>query len=442
MYARPNVAAFLPLGFASGLPLLLTAGTLATWMAEAGVDLTTIGLFALAGLPYGLKFAWAPLVDRVALPVLTARFGQRRGWLIAAQAGLVLALALLAHTDPRALPLATAALALAVAFLSATQDIALDAFRIELQEEDELAAGAAVYVYGYRVALLVAGAGALYVAEYAGWRAAYLAMAALVPVGTAAVLLRPEPRRPALPPPAGRGLGAAAAWVRGAVIAPFREFMARNGWLAAFAFAALYKFGDALAGTMTSPFLIQIGFSKVEIANVAKVFGFWATMAGLAAGGILNARIGLIGALWTAGILQMVSNLMFAVQAVAGDHLGVLAATIGLENLAGGMGTAAFVAYLSRLCDVRYTATQYAVLTSCMAAARTVLSSPAGWLVEHVNWGGAWALVAAPPPEAWAGRVDWIGFFLLTTFAAVPGLLLLVRLSRPSGRQLLSASRA
>ncbi len=444
VYLRPNVAVFLPLGFASGLPLLLTAGTLFTWMAEVEVNLTTIGLFALVGIPYSFKFAWSPLVDRLALPFFTSRFGQRRGWLLVAQAGLVLALILLAHVEPASWPVWTALLAVMVAFLSATQDIAMDAFRIELQTEDELASGAAVYVYGYRIALLVAGAGALYIAEFAGWRTAYLSMAALVPLGMVAVLLRPEPDHK------GRELLTAAesrantlrAWMATAVIAPFREFMSRNGWLIAFSFAALYKFGDALAGTMTNPFLIQLGFTKVEIANVAKIFGFWATMGGLALGGILNARIGLIATLWIAGILQMGSNLMFAVQAAAGADVSVLAATIGIENLAGGMGTAAFIAYLSRLCDIRYTATQYAVLTSCMALARTLLSSPAGWLVENVEWSAYWVALVGPLAQAWAGRIDWIGFFVMTTFAALPGLVLLARLSMPSARHLLSASRA
>jgi PAT family beta-lactamase induction signal transducer AmpG len=218
--------------------------------------------------------------------------------------------------------------------------------------------------------------------------------------------------------------------LREAVVQPFAEFMGRPGWVTILLFVMFFKFGDTLAGNMTNPFLIQIGFSKVEIAEVAKVYGFAATMIGLALGGALINGAGLVRSLWITGILQLVSNLMFAVQAAAGHHLGLLALTVGFENLAGGMGTAAFVAYLSSLCNVAYTATQYALLTSFMAVARTWLSSPAGWLVENVNWAGLTALLGAAMPPAAAQRVNWIGFFLLTTVAAVPGLLFLVLLTR------------
>jgi PAT family beta-lactamase induction signal transducer AmpG len=290
--------------------------------------------------------------------------------------------------------------------------------------------------------MLVSGAGALWAASHVSWAATYALMAPLILVGTAATLASREPE----PADGGAGnaleaagaealarlgrLRAVAAWLYAAVVCPFAEFMGRRGWLVILLFVMLFKFGDTLAGAMTNPFLVKIGFGKEEIASVAKVFGFSATMAGLFLGGALINALGILRSLWITGVLQLVSNLMFAVQAAAGADLGVLALTIGFENLASGMGTAAFVAYLSSLCNVAYTATQYALLTSFMAVARTWLSAPSGWLVEHVDWAGAFAALGAGPlPAAIAGQVNWIGFFLLTTVAAVPGLALLAWLS-------------
>jgi PAT family beta-lactamase induction signal transducer AmpG len=437
VYRKPRVVAILVLGFASGLPLALTAGTLAIWMAEIGVDLTTIGLFAVVATPYSVKFAWAPLIDRLALPWLTRRFGRRRAWLLVTQAALIASIVALGAGDPAARPGLTALAALAVAFFSASQDIVIDAFRIESLARRELGAGAAMYVFGYRVAMLVSGAGALWAASHVSWAATYALMAPLILVGTAATLASREPERDgdsaleaaeAALARLGR-LRALAAWLYAAVVCPFAEFMGRRGWLVILLFVMLFKFGDTLAGAMTNPFLVKIGFGKEEIASVAKVFGFSATMAGLFLGGALINALGILRSLWITGVLQLVSNLMFAVQAAAGADLGVLALTIGFENLASGMGTAAFVAYLSSLCNVAYTATQYALLTSFMAVARTWLSAPSGWLVEHVDWAGAFAALGAGLPAAIAGQVNWIGFFLLTTVAAVPGLALLAWLS-------------
>ncbi len=401
VYGEPRVLAVFFLGFSSGLPLALTASTLSIWLSEAGVDRATIGLFALAGLPYLFKFVWAPLVDHVPLPVLTRAFGRRRAWMLFTQALLITAIAVLAQTGPAVNPGATAVAALMVAFCSATQDIVIDAFRVESLDEDQLAAGAASVTFGYRIGMLVAGAGALYLATAHGWTAAYQFMAALVLVGVVTVLVRPEPETgvPAASPGAGVG-----EWFSRAVVAPFADFTARRGWIAILAFIALYKFGDSLAGVMTGPFLIETGFSKNEIATVSKLFGFWATMAGLAVGGMLMIRAGLFKSLWICGILQLLSNFMFAVQAMVGADIGLLALTIGLENFAGGMGTAVFVAYLSKLCNISYTATQYALLSALSATARTLLSSSAGFL---------------------ANGLGWVGFFVLTAGAAVPGLLLL-----------------
>ncbi|HEY7676321.1 MAG TPA: MFS transporter [Candidatus Methylomirabilis sp.] len=436
MYARPRVLSFLFLGFSSGLPLALTAGTLAIWLTEAGVNLTTIGLFAAVGTPYSLKFFWSPIIDRAPFPVLTRRLGRRRGWMLATQAALVLALLALGAGHPAAAPGRTALAALVVAFCSASQDIVIDAYRIEILAEREQGAGAAMQVFGYRLGMLVSGAGALLAATYLDWSLVYAIMAALVLVGVAAVLLNPEPAEPADPAPSKEALDpsdplrAAGRWLSTAVVSPFAEFMRRPGWVAVLFFVMTFKLGDTLVGTMTSPFLIKIGFTKVQIAEVAKLYGFGATMAGLALGGALINGAGLIRSLWIAGVLQLASNLLFAVQAAAGNHLGLLALTVGFENLAGGMGTAAFVAYLSSLCNVAYTATQYALLSSFMAVARTWLSSPAGWLVERLPWAGIAAAVGgAAVSEGLAGRLNWIGFFLLTAFAALPGLLLLAWLT-------------
>ena len=425
VYRDPRVVAVGFLGFSSGLPLALTFGTLTLWLAELGIDKTTIGLFALAGTPYTLKFLWAPLVDRVPLPWLTRRLGRRRGWMLATQVALAVAILLLGHSDPAAAPTATALLALAVAFCSATQDIAIDAYRVEALDERRYGAGAATVVLGYRIGMLASGAGALYAASFSDWAAAYALMAALMGVGMLTVLLNPEPpvadsaearaqaarfrrlldARPDLRGRAGRAL----AWLHAAVVAPFAEFLARPGWLAVLAFILLYKFGDALAGVMGNPFYVELGFSKIEIANVTKAFGLAATILGGFAGGLLVSRLGILRSLWICGLLQMASNLMFVVQALAGHDLGVLTLTIGLENLAGGMGTAAFVAYLSSLCNLAFTATQYALLSSLAAFGRTLLSSSGGWLAD---------------------RVDWVSFFLLTTLAALPGLLLLWWMTR------------
>lgn len=421
VYGQPRVLAMLFLGFSSGLPLALTLGTLGIWFKTLGVDKTTIGLFALVTLPYSLKFCWAPLIDRLRLPVLAARFGRRRGWALATQAALMIAILGLGHSDPVADPWSTALWALFVAFASASQDVVVDAYRIEVLEEHQFGAGAALIVGGYRVGMLVAGAGALYLAIAIPWSLVYTAMAALIAVGVVTVLLNPEPREQPQPAHEARVLAwlerrahlagwrrELAGWFYGAVLAPFTDYMRRPGWWLILLFIALYKFGDSLAGIMSGPFFIELGFTLDEVASVSKIFGFGATMAGVLLGGILVARCGIMRSLLWAGVLQMLSNLMFAVQAVFGHDLGLLALTIGLENAAGGLGTAAFVAYLSALCNAAYTATQYALLTSFMSLARTTLSAPGGWLAD---------------------ATDWVSFFVLTTLAALPGLLLLLWLT-------------
>ncbi len=404
-YRDRRLVAILAMGFASGLPLALVGGTLSRWLSEAQVSRTDIGLFALVQLPYTVKFLWSPAIDLAPLPWLTRALGRRRGWALALQAALAAAILWLGTADPAVNAEVTAAAALVVAFLSASQDIVIDAYRIELLDApapaDLQGAGAAATQWGYRFGLIAGGAGALAAAESGGWFFAYAVMAALMMVGMAAVLATREPAAPAVGPLDGH--------LQRAVVEPFAEFTTRPSWLLILLFVVLYKFGDALAGHMTSTFYTDLGFTKIEVASVSKLFGVVASMAGVALGGVLVFRIGTLRSLLACGVLQALSNLAYVLQARAGHDVGMLTLTIGIENVMGGMGSAAFVAYLSGLCGAGYTATQYALLSSLSAVARTVLSSGGGWLAD---------------------RLDWVGFFLAATAAATPGLLCLLILMR------------
>jgi MFS transporter, PAT family, beta-lactamase induction signal transducer AmpG len=409
--SRRNLFVLL-MGVASGLPLLLTLSTLSYWLAKVGVDKTTIGLFALVGIPYSFKFAWAPLIDHVRLPLLGRLLGRRRSWLVFIQAFLAAAIFFMGMTDPTVAPLNVAAAAVAVAFFSASQDIVIDAYRIEILRDEEQGAGAATTQAGYRIGLVIAGAGAVALSDYVDWPTVFAVLAAIMVVSMIATVLAPEP--PELPseaPAAGSGfqIGAALAWIKRAGIDPFIDFMQHRGWLIILVFVLLYKFGDAIGGVMANPFYVELGFSGVEIASITKLFGVLATVGGTLAGGLLVARLGFFKALVIGGILQAVTNLLFALLAVTGKDLTMLTVAIGADNFTGGLGSAAFVAYLSSLCSRAFTATQYALLTSLMAVGRTMLSSGGGWLADHM---------------------DWASFFVLTTFLAVPGLLLLLWLSR------------
>ena len=416
IYRRPRLIAVLLMGFSSGLPLALTFATLSFRLAETGVSRTAIGLFALVGVPYSVKFLWSPLIDRLPIPLFTAYLGRRRGWALAIQPLLALAILALGLVDPRSAPGLTAVLALAVAFLSASQDIVIDAYRIELLQPEEQGAGAAATQWGYRFGMLAASAGALYAASFGGWRFSYGLMATLMLVGMATVWFTPEPGGVALAErlPSATAIARAAAWLRRAVAAPFSDMLTRDGALTILAFVILYKFGDALAGTMSNPLYVSLGFTKVELANIGKVYGFAASLAGLAAGGIIVLRLGVMRALLICGILQMLSNLMYALQAAAGHNLVALAFTIGVENLTGGMGSAAFVAYLSGLCNIEFTATQYALLSSLAAVGRTILSASGGALADALGW---------------------TPFFMLSTAACLPGLMLLLCIMRSEIRR-------
>ena len=393
------------MGFASGLPLLLSGATLSIWLTEAGVSLTAIGLFALVGTPYNVKYLWAPFIDRVPLPILSNLLGRRRAWMVIIQIGLMASIIGLGLSQPQTAPEVTAFLALAVAFFSASQDIVIDAYRIEILDEDQQGAGAAMTQAGYRFGLLASGAGALYLASDIEWSLVYGIMAGLVLIGFIAALCAPIPQTDKMM--VGQP-GQTGSWFQNAVVAPFVEFFQRNSPQTAIiilVFILLYKFGDAFAGVMANPFYIRIGFSKIEIANVSKIFGVFATLLGVLAGGLVVKRFGIMHSLLYCGILQMLSNLMFAAQAAIGPRVGFLVLTIGIENLSGGMGSAAFVAYLSVLCNTAYTGTQFALFTSFMAFGRTWLSSMSGWVADHT---------------------DWMTFFIISTFVALPGLLMLL----------------
>ena len=407
-YRDRRIAAILFLGLSSGLPLALVLGTLGIWMAREGVDKTTVGLFSAVTLPYTLKFLWAPILDRAPLPLLTRWLGQRRGWTVASQLALMAAISAMALTDPAANPLLMAVFALLVSFCSASQDIVIDAYRVELLEEEKIGVGASTVVFGYRIGMLVSGAGALSLAEI---------LLSREPVHGVGVETERRERRvreylAARPELTGRR-AAVLAWAYGAVIGPFVDFMTRPLWLVILLFIVFFKLGDSMAGVMTGYFMVELGFSNAEIAYVGKIFGFGATMLGFVAGGWLIAQMGMLWALWICGGVQMLSNLMFAVQAMVGYDTAMLAAAVGVENLAGGMGTAALVAYLSSLCNLAYTATQYALLSAVAALGRTFLAAPAGRLAE---------------------MVDWAPFFLVTTLAALPGLALLLWLTVAHGR--------
>jgi PAT family beta-lactamase induction signal transducer AmpG len=397
------------MGFASGLPFLLSGATLSIWLTEAGVSLTAIGLFALVGTPYNLKFIWAPLIDRLPLPVLSELLGRRRAWMVVIQIGLAASIVALGLSDPGSAPGITALLALLVAFFSASQDIVIDAYRIEILDEDQQGAGAAMTQAGYRFGLLSSGAGALYLAADMDWSLVYGIMAALILVGFITALCAPVPRSVDV---AGKADYIRGRCFRMTVIAPFMEFFRRNNTRVAvfiLAFILLYKFGDAFAGVMANPFYIIIGFSKLQIASVSKIFGVFATLLGVLAGGVVVKRYGILKSLLYCGVLQMFSNLMFAAQALIGPHVGFLVLTIGIENLSGGMGSAAFVAYLSVLCNTAYTGTQYALFTSFMAFGRAWLSASSGWVAD---------------------QSDWALFFVISTAMAIPGLLLLIWMMR------------
>jgi MFS transporter, PAT family, beta-lactamase induction signal transducer AmpG len=413
VYLRPRVIIVLLLGFSSGLPLALSGSTLAIWMTERGVDLGTIGLFSLVGLPYTFKFIWAPVVDALDVPFFSRWFGRRRGWLIFSQLLLAAAIVWLGTLDPVAAPFAVALGAVLVASASATQDIIIDAFRVESLDTSEQAAGMASYVFAYRIGMLVSGAGVLAlvawfeatgVASDQVWMWGYVAAAAFVAIGLVAAFLAREPDAPADMQP-GHHRGDALSRLFKTAFEAFREFLTRDAAIVVLLFVVLFKFCDAFAGVLTGPFVISIGFDKAAYAGIVKGVGLFALLAGGIAGGVIARALPLVTSLWLAAFLQMVSNLVFVWQAWIGVNHAALTATIIVENFTGAIGTVIFVAYLSALCGVRaHTATQFALLTALASVGRTTLASGGGFVAEATGW---------------------TVFFIITALAAIPSLFLL-----------------
>lgn len=404
VYGNPRVLAMLFLGFSAGLPFLLIFSTLSAWLREADISRTEIGFFSWIGITFSIKVIWAPVIDRAPLPFLTRLLGRRRSWMLAAQIGIACGLLGIAATDPGEHVLRTAALALLVAFSAATQDVSIDAYRIEAVARDLQGAMAATYQLGYRIALLVAGAGALYVADFVSWPAAYTAMAGCVLVGVMTVLVIREPEievaaetkrreQRILQSIEARGhmphrFHDAAAWFSGAVISPFADFFSRNGRIALviLALIGLYRISDITMGIMANPFYIDLGFTKSEIATVTKAYGIPVTILGAFLGGLLVARYGLLRPLLLGAVLMVLTNLVFAYLAVAGRDLGLLTLTISADNLAGGLAGSVFIAYMSSLTNTAYTATQYALFSSLFSLPGKLLGGFSGMIVDASSY--------------------------------------------------------
>lgn len=464
VYLQPRVLAVLFLGFASGLPILLVLSTLGVWLRELEVDKSTIGLFAFVFTPYLFKFAWAPLIQTFNIPVLTSLVGRRRAWLLVIQVCLIAAIYMLGQTSPAEDLYWTAVAALCVSFFSASQDIVIDGFRIDILNEGQQGAGAANVVTGYRIGMWAASAGALYIAHLYGWSMAYTGMAALIIIGMVTVIMVPEPDVEALAVSSTSvhrdrssnqvryfliaagfagfigyniysryGLEWALIWavpiallmlaifymlgdqkrVDEGLVQPFADFFERNGMGVAIlilAFVSLYKMSDLMIAQMASPFYVDIGFEKDQIAWVSGTFGFFVTFVGSYLIGSIIYKIGIMRGLWIAGILIALSNIMYAIQSMAGDNYALFHVTIFIENLSGGMGTTAFVAYLASLCNLRFTAVQYALLTSFMQMFGKLAVVPyTGFMVEA--WG-------------------YTNFFLFSAAAGIPALILLFIMQR------------
>ena len=422
VYLEPASLRMLLLGFSAGLPLLLVFGTLSFWLREAGVDRTTIGHLSWVGLAYGVKWMWSPLVDRLPIPLLTRLLGRRRSWLLLSQAVIMLALVCMAYTDPRLALTPIVWGALAVAFGSATQDIALDAYRIESAAIERQGALAATYQTGYRLAMIWAGAGVLWIAaraevadaahyQPAAWQTAYLVMAASMLLGVLTVLLSPEPVRQPLAP--AKDL---ADWLQGALVAPFADFIGRYRWQAVLILCliALYRISDVVMGIMANPFYVDMGYTKDEVAAVTKIYGVIMTLAGAFAGGALALRFGVMRVLMLGAVLSAASNLLFAWLATFGHSLGALIFVVSADNLSSGIASAAFIAYLSGLTNVQYSATQYALFSSLMLLLPKFIAGFSGQYVDAFGYAQ---------------------FFVATSVLGVPVLLLIWLASRSSALQ-------
>jgi len=389
------MAVVLLMGFSSGIPLALTAGTLQAWMASEKVDLTVIGIFSLVGLPYTIKFLWAPLLDRYVPPFL----GRRRGWLLITQILLVGSIFAMGSSDPAGSPAMLAVLAVLVTFFSASQDIVADAYRTEVLKPSEYGAGAGIFVLGYRIAMVVSGAAALIMADHMSWKAVYAIMAATLLVGIITSILAPEP---AVDAPSPKTL-------REAVVMPFVEFLRRKGAFEMIAFIIIYKLDVVMTLAMTTPFMLDIGFSKTDIGAVTKGFGLIAAIGGTIVGGSFMIKLGIKKALWVFGVLQGIAGGSYMLLAHFGHNYPMMVGAIAAENFFSGMGNAAFTAFVMSLCDKRFTATQYALLSSLMAVTRVVAGAPTGYIAKTLGWQS---------------------YYFICIVVAIPGLLLLTRYNK------------
>jgi PAT family beta-lactamase induction signal transducer AmpG len=409
VYFTPSLFMILLLGFASGLPLALTGATLARRLSEAHLSAQAIGTLAAAGTPYALKFLWAPLLDHFRPPFFLELLGKRKGWIVFFQTLLIGALAILACLEPSAPFSLILLVAWCTAFCSASQDILIDAYRVErMAQEGTQAEGAAMTQLGYRLGMIMSGAGAFWLADQVSWRATYLAQGGILGLCLLFTLLAKEPQGQPYPPRPGFSRPGFALWLQNAFLEPFLDFARTPHYKTILAFIVTYKLADAFMGILTNPFYYQIGFSKTQLAEIVKFYGIIATLAGGFFGSALVRRFGLYQVLILAGLLHGLTNLLFVAQARMGANIPLLAISVTLENISGGVGLAAFVAYLSGLCRLRYTATQYALLSALAALARTLLATPAGFV------------------QAWLG---WEGFFLFASSLALPGVWLACRLA-------------
>ncbi len=397
-YGRPAPLAVFFLGISSGFPLALVLATLTYWLSKLGIQKSTVGLFALATVPYAIKFLWSPFLDQIRLP-LSRQLGHRRLWLWLIHSLLVGALICLGFSDPAQNIFSTALWVLVVAFLSASQDIVIDAYRIEILSDEELAYGSATINFGYRLGLLASGAGTILLSTHVGWPLAYALTGLLVLPGALAALFYGESRKDfADAAPTDES------YFERTIAAPFKAFLAIDGALLILAFIVLYKVGDALANTMISPLMVELGFSDDDVVFANKLVGFWALIAGTALGPPLLNKLGMAKALLATGIFMMLTNVLFALLATQGNDIRFLALAIGLENFSSGVGLAVFTTYISGLCNIAFTGTHYALLSSVAVIGRTFVASTGGFLAESLGW---------------------VLFFLATTVAALPGLLLL-----------------
>lgn len=395
VFANSRMLVILLLGFSSGMPLALVSGTLQAWLASSHVDLTVIGIFSLIGLPYTFKFLWAPVMDRYIPPFL----GRRRGWMLVSQIALILTISGMAFCDPIREIWVMGVFALLVSFCSASQDIVADAYKTEILKQEEYGAGAAVANFGYRIAMLFSGAAALIMSDHLPWKVVYLIMAGAMSIGLVTTLLAPEPK----------GATRSPKTLKEAVVEPFSDFFKRKGIFDLLAFIIVYKLDVVIALAMMTPFMLQIGFTKTDIGAVTKGFGLVATIVGTFMGGAWLVKLGIERSLWVFGILQGISGACFYFLALLGHNYPMMVTTIAAENFFSGMGNAAYSAFLMSLCNRRFTATQFALLTSLMALTRTLAGTPTGWLAKTVGW-----------PS----------YYLIAMVMALPGLLLLTRFKK------------